>query len=95
VSASGSPELRALAAELESYPAPPPGASDPAAVAVVLEIATADGDPLTFLSTVTTFGTALDPTAAELSMETFLPADDATAAALVCLAAAQGRSSRE
>ena len=37
---------------------------------------------LTFLSTVTTFGTALDLTAAELSIEAFLPADEATAAAL-------------
>ncbi len=37
---------------------------------------------LTFLSTVTTFGTALDPTAAELSIEAFLPADAETARAL-------------
>ncbi|MBI3690693.1 MAG: transcriptional regulator, partial [Mycolicibacterium aromaticivorans] len=38
--------------------------------------------PLTFLSMVTTFGTALDLTAAELSLEAFLPADEATADAL-------------
>ena len=38
--------------------------------------------PLSFISTVTTFGTALDLTAAELSIEAFLPADDATAKAL-------------
>ena len=37
---------------------------------------------LKFLSTVTTFGTALDLTAAELSIEAFLPGDDATAEAL-------------
>lgn len=47
-----------------------------------LELATADGGTLTFLSTVTTFGTALDLTAAELSIEAFLPADEATAAVL-------------
>ena len=37
---------------------------------------------LSFLGTVTTFGTAVDLTAAELSVEAFLPADAATAAAL-------------
>jgi hypothetical protein len=41
-----------------------------------------DGRELAFLSTVTTFGTALDITAAELSIEAFLPADQATAEAL-------------
>jgi hypothetical protein len=40
------------------------------------------GRELAFLSTVTTFGTALDITAAELSIEAFLPADADTAAAL-------------
>ena len=47
-----------------------------------LELYTSDGQLLTFLSTVTTFGTALDLTAAELSFEAFLPADESTAAAL-------------
>jgi transcriptional regulator with XRE-family HTH domain len=37
---------------------------------------------LSFFSTVTTFGTALDITLAELSIEAFYPADEATAAAL-------------
>lgn len=41
-----------------------------------------DGQVLTFISTVTTFGTALDLTAVELSIEAFLPADEATAQAL-------------
>jgi len=41
---------------------------------VPLELYTSDGQLLTFLSTVTTFGTALDLTAAELSIEAFLPA---------------------
>jgi hypothetical protein len=47
-----------------------------------LELYTTDGRLLTFLSTVTTFGTALDLTAAELSIEAFLPADEQTSARL-------------
>ena len=56
--------------------------ADLGGVAVPLELDAADGRVLRFLSMVTTFGTALDLTAAELSIEAFLPADDATAAAL-------------
>lgn len=41
-----------------------------------------DECPLSFLSTVTTFGTAVDLTAAELSVESFLPADAHTARVL-------------
>jgi hypothetical protein len=37
---------------------------------------------LSLLSTIATFGTALDVTVAELSIEQFFPADAATAAAL-------------
>lgn len=55
---------------------------DPAAMLFVpLEIAT-DAGTLRFISTQATFGTALDVTLAELSIEAFLPADAATAAAL-------------
>ncbi len=78
--AGGSAELLA---ELESYP---PGGEDASTdlggVAVPLELDRLDGVRLTFISMVTTFGTALDLTAAELSIEAFLPADDATADAL-------------
>jgi len=42
-----------------------------------------DDSELAFISTVTTFGTALDITLAELAVEAFLPADAATAAALI------------
>jgi hypothetical protein len=38
-----------------------------------------DGGELSFISTITTFGTAIDITAAELSIETFFPADAHTA----------------
>ncbi|BBY16013.1 helix-turn-helix domain-containing protein [Mycolicibacterium litorale] len=88
--ASGSGDLAELLAEVESYPGPSGESPDPATVAVRLELCTADGDLLTFISTVTTFGTALDLTAVELSIEAFLPADEETAAALVCRSASQG-----
>ena len=42
----------------------------------------ADGGELTFLSTTSRFGTALDVTLAGLWIEAFYPADDATAEAL-------------
>ena len=76
--------LAALLAELEAYPAPPsrrPGHDPSVAIAVPLRFR-ADGGELAFLSTVATFGTAVDVTLAELSIEAFLPADAATAAAL-------------
>jgi transcriptional regulator with XRE-family HTH domain len=79
--ADDSGELAGLLDELAGYPggyAP----TDLGGVAVPLELVTPDGVELRFLSMVTTFGTALDLTAAELSIEAFLPADDATAAAL-------------
>jgi hypothetical protein len=41
-----------------------------------------DGRELSFFSTLATFGTALDITVAELSIEAFFPADAATQAAL-------------
>jgi hypothetical protein len=82
VAVSGSAELSDLLAEIESYPGGFDQARDLGGVAVPLELYTPRGQLLTFLSTVTTFGTALDLTAAELSIEAFLPADEATAAAL-------------
>ncbi|AMD56519.1 transcriptional regulator [Mycolicibacterium fortuitum] len=82
VTVSGSAELADLLAEVESYPGGMEPVRDLGGVVVPLELAAPDGTVLTFLSTVTTFGTALDLTAAELSIEAFLPADAATAAAL-------------
>jgi hypothetical protein len=43
---------------------------------------TAAGDELRFFSTMATFGTAVDITVAELSIEAFFPVDDATARAM-------------
>ncbi|MGE2727164.1 helix-turn-helix domain-containing protein [Mycolicibacterium pulveris] len=79
---SGSAHLSALLTEIEGYPGGFDETVDLGGVAVPLELYTADGRLLTFLSMVTTFGTALDVTAAELSIEAFLPADGDTAAAL-------------
>jgi transcriptional regulator with XRE-family HTH domain len=82
VAVSGSTELSSLLAEIDSYAGGSEQIRDLGGVAVPLELYTPDGRLLTFLSTVTTFGTALDLTAAELSIEAFLPADEDTAAAL-------------
>jgi hypothetical protein len=58
-------------------------ADDAGALAVPLRLRVGDdGAELSFISTVTTFGTAVDITLAELTIEAFLPADEATAAAL-------------
>lgn len=80
--ASGSAELASLLAEIEAYPGGSAETSDLGGVAVPLELCTTGGRLLTFLSMVTSFGTALDLTAAELSIEAFLPADEITSAAL-------------
>ncbi|MCG7596483.1 helix-turn-helix transcriptional regulator [Mycobacterium sp. PSTR-4-N] len=72
-------ELNALLDEIAGYPGGDDRFDDPGAVAVPLDLITPDGVELRLLSMVTTFGTALDLTAAELSIETFLPADAETA----------------
>lgn len=82
VAVSGSTELSELLTEIESYPGGFEETRGLGGVAVPLEFVTSQGQLLTFLSTVTTFGTAHDLTAAELSIEAFLPADETTAAAL-------------
>jgi transcriptional regulator with XRE-family HTH domain len=82
VAASGSETLAALLDEIDSYPGGLDETLDLGGVVVPLRLDGPNGEALTFLSTVTTFGTALDLTAAELSIEAFLPADEATAAAL-------------
>jgi transcriptional regulator with XRE-family HTH domain len=79
--AAGDEGLAELLRELTDYPGGIEPAGPDHAVAVPLRIRLG-GRELAFLSTVTTFGTALDITAAELSIEAFLPADPDTAAAL-------------
>ena len=84
VAATADARLAELLAELEGYPrpqasAPPRPPQGAIAVPLVLRH---DGRELTFFSTVATFGTAVDVTVAELSIEAFFPADAATAAYL-------------
>lgn len=79
---SGSQSLSALHEELLSYPGGIDSSVEDGGVAVTMELDSPDG-PLSFISTVTTFGTALDLTAAELSIEAFLPADDETSRRLL------------
>lgn len=59
----------------------PPSATDPDVIVVPLKLRT-HGGVLSFFSTVTVFGTAVDITLSELSLEAFYPADEATATAL-------------
>jgi transcriptional regulator with XRE-family HTH domain len=79
VQLTGDAELAALCDEVVAYPGPTHDASDSGAIMVQLRLATADGGELHFFSTVTTFGTAVDVTLSELSVEAFFPADAATA----------------
>jgi len=69
-------ELVALVPDRLRRPGP-----DHLGFAVPLRLRSGDGE-LRLLTTLTHFGTALDVTVAELRLEAFLPADDATAAAL-------------
>lgn len=84
VALTGDRAMAALADEIAGYPAPPaPRSPTPGAeIAVPLRLRGPDGSELSFLSTVATFGTALDITVAELAIESFFPADAATGAAM-------------
>jgi transcriptional regulator with XRE-family HTH domain len=78
-----------LIRELSAYPTPPKAALRRphdaghlhGGIAVPLRLRSETGE-LNFISTTTVFGTAVDITLAELTLETFFPADAATAAAL-------------
>src|SRR5215207_9041512 len=80
IAATGDPSLVTLRDELAGYPAPPPPESteDLGDVCVPLRLRTPHGE-LSFISTIATFGTAVDITVAELAIESFFPADAATA----------------
>jgi transcriptional regulator with XRE-family HTH domain len=81
--ALGDPVLAQLHEELRAYPCDePPAPLGPAADIVVPLRVRHDGTTLSFFSTVTRFGSALDLTLAELSIESFYPADSATAGTL-------------
>jgi hypothetical protein len=86
VALSGDPELAALLAEVRGYPGlthPSSAVAEPATMLFMpMRFTSDDGRELSFFSTLATFGTALDITVAELSIEAFFPADAATQAAL-------------
>jgi hypothetical protein len=85
LAASADPGLDALLREVSDYPdvaqalgrmavLPPPAAVLP------MHFRLDDGTELRFFSTMTVFGSPLDVTIAELAIESFFPADEATEA---------------
>ena len=80
---TGDPAVAGLIEELSAYPGPeePAGEGSGHDVFVPLRVRGPKDEPLSFFGTIATFGTAVDVTVAELSIESFFPADDATAAA--------------
>ena len=85
---TGDPALAALYDELSQLPgAQAPGALDLEAGAIAVPLRLRAGDAvLSFISTITTFGTATDITVSELAIESFFPADAATAEAVAAAA---------
>jgi len=101
IEVSGDPVLVALMAELADYPAPdgiasgkPETDAEFASVAVPFQLITEAGI-LSFISTTTVFGTPVDITLSELALETFFPADAATAQALRGLVPGVGERDRD
>ena len=92
IESTADPILGELMRELAAYPAPdtasqpaPGDDTDYAGIVVPLKLATPRG-VLSFFSTTTVFGTPLDVTLQELALESFFPANEATADALRRLA---------
>jgi hypothetical protein len=89
---SGDPFLHELYEELSGYPggdgadkaSGSNGAGGVADVVLPMRLRVGDAE-LSFLSTTTVFGSPLDVTVAELAIESFYPADAATAAAMLAL----------
>jgi transcriptional regulator with XRE-family HTH domain len=79
VNATADPELGRLYAELQAYPCdqPEPDISAHGDVVVPLRVRAGDRE-LSFFSITALFGTPQDLTVAELAIESFYPADDAT-----------------
>jgi transcriptional regulator with XRE-family HTH domain len=86
VEVSADPVLESLLRELADYPAPrmgraAPDETDYGGMVVPLRLVTKAG-VLAFFSTTTVFGTPVDVTLSELALESFFPADAATAETL-------------
>ena len=92
IQATGDTKLVALQEELRAYPVPEDAhethlEGELLGVAMPLRFRS-DAGVLSFISTMTVFGTPVDVTLQELALETFFPADELTAAALRTLASA-------
>jgi transcriptional regulator with XRE-family HTH domain len=88
--ASSDAGLVELERELAAYPVPPlaPRAQpEPNLIAVPLRLKAGEM-VLSFISTITVFGTPVDITLSELALETFFPADEQTAAMLRAMGSA-------
>ena len=84
IAATADPVLAALLAELRALPVPAGGVhleGEHPGVVMPFKLATPHG-VLSFISTITIFGTPVDVTLQELALETFFPADDFTREAL-------------
>lgn len=88
VALSGDPQLAALLDEVAGYPNPAEEDDSAAATGVgniltpMMQMRLPDGEELSFFFSVATFGTAVEVTASELSIELGFPADLATVEAL-------------
>jgi hypothetical protein len=84
---SGDPGLFALEEELSQYPGVTTkgsglgGTADMLFMPLVIQVT--ENVRFSFFSTLATFGTAIDITVSELAIESFFPADEATATALL------------
>jgi transcriptional regulator with XRE-family HTH domain len=83
VALTGDERLAALYEEVSAYPGETGEVHGPGGEIAVPLRYDADGRELSFFSTIATFGTAVDITLAELSIEAFFPADENTAAYLL------------
>lgn len=84
IAATADPVLAALLDELRALPVPAGGVhleGEHPGVVMPFKLATPHG-VLSFISTITIFGTPVDVTLQELALETFFPADDFTREAL-------------
>jgi transcriptional regulator with XRE-family HTH domain len=80
--ATGDARLAALHQELAAYPGGEGRSPRPAEVVVPLRYRGRDDTELSFISITAVVGTPMDVTVEELAIESFYPADEATAAAL-------------
>jgi transcriptional regulator with XRE-family HTH domain len=84
VALTGDGELARLLEEVSQYPGVPAieGIEEPGAIFLPIRMMH-EGTELAFVSAITTFGTAVDISLAELAIETFMPADAVTRQRLV------------